>query len=272
MSLGRKKRFTELVQSFGIRFSPEEALLIESALQEYEAAREVFVITFPQAGGTVTFPAGTTEIDFVEGTVTYGDGTKATLPNNLSTLQEQWMRSLFVETDQTINVSMDDARNFYQVIQGDYLGLIYQQFRKIYIKTTQSTVIQLWATNHPDAMMTKLKVDSARTGVVYRTLTGALPITTAQTLETTFTANYEVAGVFVHFDGAVTVTVTLTRVSAVSSNYDTVMESVDVVAGTDLYIAFAAGEGRIRSGDFIKLSIGASAGRTAYCDITTEDV
>lgn len=272
MPLGRKQRFTDLVQSFGIKFTPEQALLIESALKEYQATREVFVITFPQAGGTVTFPAGTTEIDFVEGTVTYGDRTKATLPNNLTTLKEQWMRSLFIETDQTINVSMDDARNFYQLIQGDYLGLIYQQFRKLYIKTTQSTVIQLWATNHPDAMMTKLKVDAARTGVIYRTLTGALAITAAQTLTTTFTANHEIAGIFVHFDGAVTVTVALARVSALGANYKTVMRSVDVVAGTDVYIDFAKGEGRIRSGDFIELSVGASAGRTAYCDITTEDV
>ncbi len=272
MPHGRRRRFTELVQSFGIVFSPEQALIVEETLREYEESKEVFVITYPQTGGTHTFPAGTTMIDFYEGKIVFADNSEDDLPNNLKSLDEPWMQSFFIETDQTINVSMEDERNFYQVIQGDYLGLTYQQFQRVYIKTTQDTNIQLWATTHPDAMLSKLKADSARAAGIYRRLTGALDLSTAQTLTTSFTANYELAGVWVHFDAAVTLTVQLIRISALGANYQTVMRSVDVVAGQDVYIEFAKGEGRIKSGDFTQLSIGASAGEIAYCDITTEDV
>lgn len=272
MPHGRRRRFTDLVQSFGIVFSPEQAVIVQETLRGYEETKEVFVITYPQTGGTHTFPAGTTMVDFYEGKIVFADGSEDDLPNNLKSLDEAWMQSFFIETDQTINVSMEDERNFYQVIQGDYLGLTYQQFQRIYIKTTQDTNIQLWATTHSDAMLSKLKADSARAAAIYRRLTGALDLSVLKTLTTSFTMNYELAGVWVHFDAVVTLTVQLIRISTLGDDYKTVMRSIDLVAGQDIYIEFAKGEGRIRSGDFIQLSIGASPGRFAYCDITTEDV
>jgi hypothetical protein len=142
--------------------SPEQALIVEETLRQFEQSKEVFIITYPQEGGKHTFPAGTTMIDFYEGKITFGDGSEADLPNNLKSLDEPWMQSFFIETDQTISVSMENELTFYEVTQADYLGLTYQQFQRVYIKTSQNTNIKLWATTHPNAMITKVKTD--RTG------------------------------------------------------------------------------------------------------------
>lgn len=268
----RRRSIAEVLQSFGIVLSPEQRVAVQEILRTMEETKEIFIITYPTGGGSQTFPVGTSDIDFLAGKVLFANNETDDLANNLETLDEPWMRSFFIETDQTIQISFGDGRNFYQVVQGDFLGLTYQQFQHVYIKTIQDTNISVWATTSPDAVLNKLKADSIRTSAVYRKLTGGLNLATAQSLTTSFTANFEIAAVFIHFDSGVTLTVTLTRVSALGTDYDTAMRSIDVVAGQNVYVDFAKGEGRIKSGDYFRVTIGASAGRTAYVEVLTEDV
>jgi hypothetical protein len=194
------------------------------------------------------------------------------LSNNLEALGDQWMRSLFLETDQTIQISLDDGRTYYQVVQGDYIGLTWMEFQRIYIKVTTAADISLWATTNPDAILSKLKADSARTSAIYRQLLSALDCSLGTvTLTTTFVANFEIAGIWVKFSSAVSPTVALSRVSATGAAYKTLMRSTDLTTAQNVYYQFAKGEGRITAGDTLEISITTCAA-IAYIEILTEDV
>jgi len=272
MPRGRRQSITEVLQSFGIVLSPEQRVSVQEILRKMEETREIFIVTYPTGGGSQTFPAGISVIDYYEGKITFADNTSDDLLNNLKNLDEPWMRSIFIETDQTIQVSFDDGVNFYQVVQGDFLGLTYQQFQHVYIKTTQDTNISVWATTSPDAVLNKLKADSVRTAAVYRRRSSDLDCSqAARTLDTNFTANFEPAGIWVHFSAAVSPTVSLYRISKLGTTYDTLMKALAVEGAQDVYFEFAKGEGRIKFEDTLRVRI-TQCNAVAYAEILTEDV
>jgi hypothetical protein len=269
----RRKRTELLIESFetfGIVLTPEQRLIVRDLLQQSEQTQEVFTITYPKGGASQTFPEGMTVIDYSEGAIDFGDGTHDSLANNLKGLAVPFLQSFFIETDQTIQVSLD-GNSFFQVVQGDFLGLTYQQFDRVYIQTIQDSKISVWASTSPETILSKLKADSIRTAAVYRRRSDALDCSAGAQLDTNFTANFEPGLIAVHFSAAVSPTVSLYRLSDLGSDYDTLIESIDVTSAQDIAFLFSKGESRIKFGDKLRLSISACAA-TAYAEILTEDV
>lgn len=95
---------------------------------------------------------------------------------------------------------------------------------------------------------------------------GALSYTTS------FGRRFKLEQVMVHFSQAVSETITITLDSALGSNYDTVLQSVTLVAETD-FVYRPQGDANFQAGDEIKVQCtNANTVGVSYCQIKTSEV
>lgn len=118
--------------------------------------RDIVYITFPKEGGSYPFPAKTTEIDLKNGYVMFPDGSKKKTSTSLSCKNKDYARSVFIDSDQEIVISLDDGGK-HTISANDYFLATFMQFTKVYVEaTTTSNLSCLFCTN-PEAAIKKLK-------------------------------------------------------------------------------------------------------------------
>lgn len=95
---------------------------------------------------------------------------------------------------------------------------------------------------------------------------GALSYTTA------FARRFKLEQITVHFSQAVSETITITHISANGTNYNTVLQSVVLIAETD-YVYRPQGEANYQTNDEIKVQCTAANGvGTCYAQIKTSEL
>ena len=112
--------------------------------------------TYPKDGTKKTLGKGITEIDFWEGIVVLADGTEEYLSDKLESYNEPYIRSFQIDTNKDIKVWLDGFGK--RPIDLDDIHMeTHQNFRRLYIETTQATQIHLWASTNPRAFVRRLK-------------------------------------------------------------------------------------------------------------------
>lgn len=112
--------------------------------------------TYPGDGTRKTLPAGITILDFWDGIVTLPDGTEEYISDKLEGYGDEYIRSYQVDTNQDIIIWLDDFGK--KPIDKDDIHLeAYQNFRKLYIQTTEDTQVHIWASTFAQAYIRSLK-------------------------------------------------------------------------------------------------------------------
>ncbi|KKK88618.1 hypothetical protein LCGC14_2741330 [marine sediment metagenome] len=134
-----------------------EILAVErTQLDIIQDDREIVYITFPKEGGTYPFPAKTTIIDLWTGVVTFPDGSTANTSTSLSDKGKEYARSIFIDTDQEIIISLDEGGK-HTISANDYFLATFMQFQRVYIVATKTTNITCLFCTNPEAVIKKLK-------------------------------------------------------------------------------------------------------------------
>lgn len=89
-------------------------------------------------------------------------------------------------------------------------------------------------------------------------------------MTTTFGKDWQLTGVYIHFDGACSQDVTIKRNSTDGSDYDTVLKNETLSAATDF--TFKPTEELLESGDEITLEVSTGGSTTAYATIVGKEV
>lgn len=123
-------------------------------LEELYLEREVEIkfFTYPDTGLAITLQPGTTKIDFWNGKVTDVDGNITDLSHSLQSDGKEWLRSIFIDTDQDILVSLDGSDWIPAKEQRDFQAP-YMQFRTIEIVTTVATTFFMLVCTNPLAIL-----------------------------------------------------------------------------------------------------------------------
>ena len=115
---------------------------------------DVFFVTLPEAGGTRTFFAGTTRIDYAAGTIINPDGSVEQITRKLDDVQNKSVMhsiSIYAE-DAALIFALDGSGK--QTVQQQFLfQLPYVTFTKIQIICTEDTEVNLFACTNPQATL-----------------------------------------------------------------------------------------------------------------------
>jgi hypothetical protein len=225
---------------------------------------------YPSDGTRKTLPAGTTLIDFYTGRVTLPDGTIEHLSSSLENYKEWLVHSLFIETNKDIVAQVDPFGKI-PVDADDFLLMTWINFKQVYIYTTEDTEVFVEACTNPSAVLHKLMTPVTKTTLPITRTTDSKDLSTGALSKTTaLTTRFRLLSVLIHFDAAVSPTVTLTLDSKSGANYDTVLKKNTLAAATD-YV-FIGGDGyTFEKDDQIKVDV-TSVAATAYLTILTEEV
>lgn len=96
------------------------------------------IFTYPDTGVVTTLQSGTTRIDFLNGKVTDVDGNVTDLSHSLQSDGIEWMRCLFIETDQNIIISIDGGDKCPVRAHCDFMST-HLKYRTFEIITTVAT-------------------------------------------------------------------------------------------------------------------------------------
>lgn len=89
---------------------------------------------------------------------------------------------------------------------------------------------------------------------------------------TTFARKFKLEQIAIHFSQSVSEAVTITLISAIGANYNTVLQSVTLVSEAD-FVYRPQGEANFQAGDEIKIQCTAANGvGTAYGIVKTSEV
>lgn len=131
--------------------------IIKHVPERISARMKIFpYFTYPRDGTRKTLTEGITIIDFWDGVVTLPDGTEESISDKLEAYGDEYIRSFQVDTNQDIIIWLDDFGK--KPIDKDDIHLEgFQNFRKLYIQTTEDTLIHVWASTYAQAHIRSLK-------------------------------------------------------------------------------------------------------------------
>lgn len=110
-----------------------------------------YALVWPQAGGFINMAAGSVVIDFISGDVARENGTRDKLSTSLNAVGFSDVKSILVESDQTITVQFDGGFK-YQVSAQDIYRIPNVSLKSISITASRTTNIRIWASTDPDGV------------------------------------------------------------------------------------------------------------------------
>lgn len=132
-------------------------------LQGYMGASEsrvvdVYFVTVPETGGTRTFSAGTTKIDFKTGTIINPDASIDNLTRRLDLTQEkEVMHSISMQSDKDIKFRLDSSGQ-HSVGASFLFQLPYVTYTTIEIECEEASEISIFACTNPQATLGNLNI------------------------------------------------------------------------------------------------------------------
>jgi len=118
--------------------------------------REYHYFTYPSNGTKKTVGKGITQIDFFTGKITLPDGTEEMLSDSLRNHEEPFIKSFMIDVDHDVVFWLDNSGKK-PIDLDDLHGETYQNFRILYIETTESTTFFVWACTNPEAFLRRFK-------------------------------------------------------------------------------------------------------------------
>lgn len=117
--------------------------------------------TYPKDGTKKAIPTGDTKINFNQGEISLPDGTTEQLHSSLRQEEEEWIRSIFIETNKDIKVWLDEG-SLTPIAQDDYIIIPHTNFKVLWIRATEASEISVWASTDPDGVIKKIKAEGAK--------------------------------------------------------------------------------------------------------------
>lgn len=114
-----------------------------------KAVGKQLYISIPDSGGVHQLQAGTTVIDFVEGTITEPVNGTTNLRTSLKVQNVDEMRSLVISTTAELSISIDGG-GFFTLDAGDKLATSDFGFKILYLDSTSGGYIKMMASTTPD--------------------------------------------------------------------------------------------------------------------------
>ncbi len=113
--------------------------------------------TYPRDGTKKTIGKGVTILDFWDGHVELADGTEDYISDKLQAYpNEYFIRSFQIDTNKDIKIWLDEFGK--KPIDADDIHMeTYQNFKRLYIQTTESTSFHVWASTMAEAYIRRLK-------------------------------------------------------------------------------------------------------------------
>lgn len=151
-----KSEFKQIAEALKEIVSRKEEI-IKHVPERISARMKIFpYFTYPRDGTRKTLTEGITIIDFWDGVVTLPDGTEESISDKLEAYGDEYVRSFQVDTNQNIIIWLDDFGK--KPIDKDDIHLAtHQEFRRLYIQTTQDTRFFVWASTSAEAEIRSLK-------------------------------------------------------------------------------------------------------------------
>lgn len=117
--------------------------------------------TYPKDGTKKEIPVGDTKINFNQGEISLPDGTTEQLHSSLRQEEEEWIRSVFIETNKDIKVWLDEG-SLTPIAQDDYIIIPHINFKVLWIRATEASEIAVWASTDPNGVIKKIKAEGAK--------------------------------------------------------------------------------------------------------------
>ena len=137
-----------------ILFKLSELTII--AQRQYEREENIVFFTIDEDGTTRQFQIGTTEIDFIQGTLINPNGTKEYLYTSLALQHKNALHSLSVDTDTDCVLQINNYSK--RLIQAGFSTQIpWLTYTTIKITCTALTNIQIFACTNPQAVIGQFK-------------------------------------------------------------------------------------------------------------------
>lgn len=131
--------------------------LFQRAVKESEAP---LMFCIPSAGGNLSLPTGTNTINFYTGSISKADGTTDKLVGNLKDYRRDFVRSLTINSDQTIKIHTDQRPgNKWSIDAYDTPSFTHLEYTILYIVTTTTTNVKLMASTNPDCILRRFLVN-----------------------------------------------------------------------------------------------------------------
>jgi len=130
----------------------QNALLLETIAPDIAAADEVHFFTYPKNGTKAALSAGTTELDYEQGTVIDVDGTTSDMNSSLRKLHKPACRSIALNTDQDIILQINNKDRI-PITAGTWFKATFLRFQRVKLITTATTTnMFVLACTHPNAI------------------------------------------------------------------------------------------------------------------------
>ncbi len=112
-----------------------------------------FILAYPNDGTYATLATGTTTINFKTGTVKSPAGAISNLSSSLDLAKKDFMRSVVVDADRAVVIQLD-SRDKAPAKAGSFSVLEDTEFEKLYITTTEDTLVYVAASTNPKSVIT----------------------------------------------------------------------------------------------------------------------
>ena len=139
---------------------------------------DIFFMSYPNDGTRATFAAGTTILDYEQGTIEAPDGTVTPMSSSLAKKDKDYMRSCAVNCNKDTIIQLDN-KNKSPARADTWFKMTHQQFAKLKITTTVETKGYIHACTNPEAvheMIGESSVSSPKIPI------GVVPISTTSAI------------------------------------------------------------------------------------------
>lgn len=126
--------------------------LVDIAEYNQKKDYEIWFFTYPKDGTRATLAAGTTVLDFDDGTITDTTGAITKMSTSLLRMAQDHMRSIAINVDRDIIYYLDNKDKMPVKADNWFVGT-FQNFKKISVITTTSTELLIHACTNPKATM-----------------------------------------------------------------------------------------------------------------------
>ena len=135
-------------------------------------------LVWPYRGDFITMAAGVVQVNFVTGEVERETGNRDKMSASLQALGFEAIRSILIETDQTISVQFDGGFR-YQVNASDIYRIPNVWLKSLTITATRTSFIRVWGSTDPDGVPERFASSIVAGKVVAQTTSSGLPFVRA---------------------------------------------------------------------------------------------
>jgi len=222
----------------------------------------IYFFTVPENGGTRTFTAGTTKVDFITGTIINPNGNTEKLQQSLSQYQLEFVHSLSIDTNQDIVLRINDSPKR-TISSGFSTQIPWLTYNFIEITCTTNTNIVLFACTNPQAVIGQFKSTASDLYPASRAskFNEALPVADANFFDSDITINNN--GVL-----RIAVQISIAGIFKIKVTRGVTTITLNLFEGSNLTAScLYAFDVPTKDGDSINMAYSNTTGTIEYCEV-----